>query len=540
MIKNYFYLNRFAVELSTILKQFILVEAFSQDRDKIIFEFNNNDKNLFIEICVNPGFPYINLRENFHRAKKNTIGFFGNNLPARFVETYIAKSDRLIKISFDNMSIYFAVRGKYTNVIAVDNKNQCEVFKKYDDDKLKDFIEELGKTDFISGLHFPAVDVFEDGLFLDIVKKKYPYLGKEIFMEFISRENPGSKKALLLNQVIDEARYNSPSLRIDKKSFKISLLPEHFHSSGISEMKGFDTIIEAFNYYIYKYYQFEEIRNKTKLIDRHLSRELTRFSTKLNNLKARIEKGSRDEEFNKIGNLLLINLNSIRKGMDEIEVEDIYKGENRLKIKIDPELSSKQNSDRYFEKARNDKISLAKSKQLYSETESKYLTLQSLSKIIESNPSVKQLNKIMKELKIKDDVHQEEKEDIGKKFKQYLINNKYRLYVGRDSKNNDLLTTKFAKQNDYWFHARSVSGSHVVLRIDNSKEAVPKDVLKKAASVAAYHSKAKTAGLVPVTYCFKKYVVKRKGMPVGQVALLKEETLLVRPEIPDKCEFIPQ
>ena len=139
---------------------------------------------------------------------------------------------------------------------------------------------------------------------------------------------------------------------------------------------------------------------------------------------------------------------------------------------------------------------------------------------------------------MKNEIPRSPKDELKDKFRQYKIENKYLLFVGRDSKNNDLLTIKFAKQNDYWFHARSVPGSHVVLRIENTKEVVPKNVLKKAASIAAYHSKAKTSGLAPVSYSLKKYVVKKKGMEPGKVALLKEEVLLVKPEIPEGCEYI--
>jgi len=103
-----------------------------------------------------------------------------------------------------------------------------------------------------------------------------------------------------------------------------------------------------------------------------------------------------------------------------------------------------------------------------------------------------------------------------------------------------LLTTRFAKQNDFWFHARSVSGSHVVLRVENTKDVVPKSILKKVASLTAYHSKAKTAGVVPVSYTFKKYVIKRKGQPPGQVSLLKEEVLLVKPEIPGDADYLTE
>jgi predicted ribosome quality control (RQC) complex YloA/Tae2 family protein len=144
----------------------------------------------------------------------------------------------------------------------------------------------------------------------------------------------------------------------------------------------------------------------------------------------------------------------------------------------------------------------------------------------------------MTELHIKSGEKSNSPDDIKSKFKHYVIENKYDVYVGKDSANNDLLTMKFAKQNDYWFHARSVPGSHVILRVLNNKEPVPKNVIKSAASIAAFHSKAKTSGLAPVSYTFKKYVTKKKGMEPGKVALLKEDVLLVKPGIPANCEYV--
>jgi len=132
------------------------------------------------------------------------------------------------------------------------------------------------------------------------------------------------------------------------------------------------------------------------------------------------------------------------------------------------------------------------------------------------------------------------KMDSGLKFKywHYIIEDKYHVYVGRDSKSNDYLSVKFAKQNDYWFHARGLPGSHVVLKVDNVKEGVPKDIIKKAASLAGYHSKAKTAGITPISYTFAKFVHKKKGMAPGKVLLQKENTLLVKPQIPKDCVLV--
>lgn len=538
MIKNYFYLNRFAVEITRLLDQYTLVDTFSQEKDKLILELERNDEKGFIEINVNPGLPYINFRNKYYRAKKNTISIFKDRLQSIFTGCRIAESDRIIKLSFHNFNIYFAVRGKFTNVILLDNEQKFESFKKYDETYIKSFIDEIEETNFVSGFNHIKIETADDEHFLENVKKQYPIIGKEILTEFIRRKKPDESGPELISKLIKEVAEDNPSVRIDIKNFKIELLPENFYKSDSSELRIFTSCLESFNYYVYKYYQLDEIKTKSKLIERYLSRELTRLSSKMNNLKVQIERGSREEEYKIIGNLLLINLNKIHQGMEEIEVDDIYTGEGKIKIKIDPVLSPKQNSDRYFEKARNDRIKIQKSKELFVETEKKYKSMQQTNKLVESTPSLKQLNEIMKQMKIKEKDHTEQKDDISQKFKQYLINNNYRVFVGKDSKNNDLLTTKFAKQNDYWFHARSVSGSHVVLRVENTKEAVPKDVLKKAASLAAFHSKAKTAGLVPVSYCLKKYVIKRKSMPVGQVALLREATLLVKPEIAAECIYI--
>ena len=209
-----------------------------------------------------------------------------------------------------------------------------------------------------------------------------------------------------------------------------------------------------------------------------------------------------------------------------------------IKIKLDDKLSPQKNADRFFEKAKDSKIHYGKSIKIYRNSTIEFEKLKSIQNELQKEINEERIGEIMKELKIKPDESRIINDNTEIKFKHYLVDGKYHVFVGKDSQNNDLLTTRFAKQNDFWFHARSVSGSHVVLRVENLKEAIPKSILKKAASLAAYHSKAKTAGLVPVSYTYKKYVIKRKGMPIGQVSLLKEETLIVKPEIPSGCDYL--
>lgn len=227
--------------------------------------------------------------------------------------------------------------------------------------------------------------------------------------------------------------------------------------------------------------------------------------------------------------------------MSEIELEDMLNPGTQIKVKLDPKLSPQKNVEMYFDKSKNERTNFEKSIQLFDSVKKEYDKLNRIQTELKTIDSNEKLMLIMKELKIKNEASKQGSEnDLSSKFKQYIINGKYRLYVGKDSRNNDLLTTKFARQNDFWFHARSVSGSHTVLKSENPKEAVPKDVLKKAAAITAYHSKAKTAGMAPVSYTFKKYVVKKKGMEPGKVALLKEDVLIVKPEIPEGCEYVSE
>ncbi len=541
MYKNYFFLNRLIVEINSILNNSILLSAFSQEKDKLVLEIKNDGGIIFLEISVNPGFPYINFKDSYHRAKKNTVDFFEEFLPLKLLYLEIAAEDRILKIKSESNSIYFAIRGKYTNVHFHSNNNNFSSFKAPPNDFDRyEFIKEMESVIFINKLNtlqFQLTDIYDTWKEL---KTKYPIVGNDIISEVKSRIYRENKEEIAeqLSKVVNEIFYEKPTLFVDWKSLQVYLGISSFNIFPYSEKIFFEDLINALNSFISKKLYFEHFSGKKKKIQKYLDKELSHLSSKLNKLKGILEKGSKENEYQRLGNLLLINISLIHKGMNSIDLEDIYNENKRISIKLNETLSPKKNIDSYFDKAKNDHIKYEKSQELFNVTSKKYLHLKIIEKRFEEALEPEDYITIMKELNIKEESNKHYDYEIQNKFKHYLIENKYNVYVGRDSKNNDLLTTKFAKQNDYWFHARGVPGSHLVLRVDNTKEDIPKNILKKAASLAAFHSKAKTAGTVPVSFTLKKYVVKKKGMEAGKVALLREETLLVKPGIPDKCEYI--
>jgi len=105
MISNYFVLNRIINELNEFISSYKLIEVFSQEKDKVIFHFNNNDNNFFLELSCKSNLNYISLQEKYFKAKKNVISFFQKYLPASIKEIQIAKFDRIIKFNFTKIQI---------------------------------------------------------------------------------------------------------------------------------------------------------------------------------------------------------------------------------------------------------------------------------------------------------------------------------------------------------------------------------------------------------------------------------------------------
>ena len=127
-----------------------------------------------------------------------------------------------------------------------------------------------------------------------------------------------------------------------------------------------------------------------------------------------------------------------------------------------------------------------------------------------------------------------EQEDINlKRFRIFKLEGGFEVWVGKDSASNDLLSMKYTSQNDLWFHVRGTSGSHTVLKAPEGSTGIPKEIIKIAAAISAYYSKAKNAGNVPVAYTEAKNVQKYKGAKSGSVVIKGEKIVKVSPAIPE-------
>lgn len=114
---------------------------------------------------------------------------------------------------------------------------------------------------------------------------------------------------------------------------------------------------------------------------------------------------------------------------------------------------------------------------------------------------------------------------------QYCLPGDWVVLAGKGDEDNDQLSLKLANPDDYWFHVRGMPGSHVILR-QRSGDTPDRHTLKSAAAIAAYHSKARSGGLVAVSYTRARYVTKPPHAKPGTVTIRRETVLKVHPALP--------
>lgn len=543
MFRNYFYLNRAVNELDSILPGLKIHEIFTQEKNRLYFSIGNAEfPERHLIISTDQNLPYFQIKNEHYKAKKNSVNFFDEFLPAKIEKVEIAEGDRIIKITLTSSEIYFTIRGRDTNILIINSDKNYKSFKKISGDGKK-LITDLSNEEYSSNAFLPDFNEFNfEELEYGPVKKLFSRIHKDIFAEAKARTQNNSQEHFKnnLSNIILEIFSQNISVFYDEIENKMFFLPSSFHLIKEKEnVETADSYLIAINKYLalkYKNENSAKIRNE---ISKYLEKELSKLSSKLNNLKKRIEDGSKEGVYKNFANLLLANIYLLKEKQEQVTVKDYLTNED-VKIKLNTKIQPKQNVDWYFDKSRDEKINYKKSVELYDEAKAAYENLLNIKSEFESASNLDELNSIKDKLKIKPEKQPGKKMEDQIKFRHYLIDEKYHVYVGRDSKSNDLLSTKFAKQNDYWFHARGLPGSHVVLRTDNPKEVMPKNIIKDVASLAAYYSKAKTAGTAPVAYTFAKFVYKKKGMEPGQVIVQKEKVILVKPGVPVNCEVLEE
>lgn len=275
--------------------------------------------------------------------------------------------------------------------------------------------------------------------------------------------------------------------------------------------------------------------------EREKKLRLSLFSKEINKLEKRRSAISNDllnltanNRAADIGNSILANICSIKEGDEILECEDVVSGE-ALKIKLDPSLSPAENAAAYFSKFKKAKRGLPVLRQRLSETEKTLDLIKESKRLLEDADDWESLESASSPLDVAKPISKTS--FILKSSPRRFKYGDYTIISGRNPEQNDEVSLKLAKKSDYWFHARGMGGSHVLITVKNA-EKPPQEVIIMAATIAAYFSKGRKSSKVPVSCSLAKYVSKKKGMPAGMVAVSKESCVTVNPTSYDFLEWL--
>jgi predicted ribosome quality control (RQC) complex YloA/Tae2 family protein len=323
----------------------------------------------------------------------------------------------------------------------------------------------------------------------------------------------------LLQSTLEKMADPLISIMETTKGIGLSIFPIH----GEALFQSHDAV-EALNQFYSLHYSVGEFRREKSVLIELLSKQRVKAIHYLDTLTKQQHIRESNLAYEEIGNILMAFLHLIPAGAKSVELEDFYHG-GTINIKLNALLSGPENAENYYRKAKNYVKEIAHRQENVDRKQAEIDLLGAQLTAIHAAENRKELKPYLPLLRT-NAAAVVETADLP--FKQFETDG-WVIWVGKNAKNNDLLTLKYAKKFDIWLHARDVSGSHVVIRNPNQRT-VPKHVVEKAAELAAHFSKRATESLCPVIVTAKKFVRKTKDLLPGQVIVdREEEVVLVKP-----------
>ncbi|HEX6924422.1 MAG TPA: NFACT RNA binding domain-containing protein [Longimicrobiaceae bacterium] len=235
------------------------------------------------------------------------------------------------------------------------------------------------------------------------------------------------------------------------------------------------------------------------------------------------------ERLREQADLLLARLHEVPRGAEEVEISG-WDGE-RVRIRLDPTRSAADNATEWYAEARRRERAAERLPAMLEKARAEVERWREAVRLGEAGSLPDWVSAEIERERAKG------RQTSGTQtsalpYRVFRSSGGLEIRVGRNSKANDQLTFSHSSPSDVWMHARSVPGSHVILRWRDPEGAPPARDLEEAARLAAYYSKARTSGIVPVDWTRRKYVRKHRGAPPGTVVPSRVKTLFVEPKKP--------
>lgn len=552
-------------------------KIYQTEKDELILNIYNNRDNYQLLISASSNNPRFHLTTNVKDNPQNPPMFcmlLRKHLTSgRILDIRQYKNDRIVFIDISSLdelgndntlTLAIEIMGRHSNIILF-NKDTNRII-----DSIIRVTEDISRVrQVLPGLNYTLPPIQDKLSIFDIDYNTFyntitsvdielykffytsflglsPLISKEIV--FISNLKNNTKTIDLqekdikilfknLNSISDTISNDnySPVYYTDINNSIVSFYCIELKSKDNFNKFNLDSISNVIDYSFTKKDRDNRIQQKSNHIKKVVENNLERSINKLNKQNEEYIESKNRDIYKIYADLIAANYHNII-GNEESVILDNFYDENMAKIEIplNKKLSAPQNANRYykqFSKLKNAEVLLKKQIPI---TKNEIDYLESLLVSINNCEDVRDLEIIESELVdegyIKKNLKNNKKRNTIKSDPlHFKSSDGYDIYVGKNNKQNDELTLKFANKDDLWLHVQNIPGSHVIIRKATGDD-IPQNTIIEAASLAAYYSKARNSKNVNVDYTEKKHVNKAKGAKPGMVFYNEFNTITVNPK----------
>ena len=540
MLRNYYTLYHVARQLHQEIAGGYLFEIHSQERNELTLSFVAADgRHLQLIVTVRSQEFSLSAREGLNRKRRNSSAVMSRVYERQVTGVDMAPRDREIRVRLDGgWFIVLRFFSADTNVLLVHEGTIADSFKEFKRLEGLPYSDDPGETPVFRSLELLAGDEARFGEMLEATGDDAPL--ERRLASFL----PGFDRSLARRLIARTGGDHSPQalfIALGGMMYELATPSPHVTEphgkapefSILEPVEGedstpFDEVLEAMNHYARRMHHFLHLHAGAGELRRELKQQIDRTERELSGLQSAdpVETAARYET---CGHLLTAAIGTADPSSGEVTVPNLFEpGSPDLLISVRPEMNMQQNAAWYFSRATRSRAKAQATNDRRALLDSRLrelrLKLDALD-IAESGEELGDLIAKNRKPKPKGAAQERKQDERQARFRTVPLTLGITLYIGKDARNNELLTFGHARPDDIWLHARGASGSHCVVKgagMHNMSE------IRRAAEIAAWYSAARTSGMVPVIYTLKKHVRKAKGA-AGSVIVEREKVIMVKP-----------
>lgn len=556
--------NAVAMEISDLLAGGKIEKIYQPEQDELIFHIHGRREHHKLYFSINSGHARMHLIAAAGSNPQHPMAFcmlLRKHLQGGRISSIVQKdSERIIELSVDtinelgfsvNKKLIVEIMGKHSNIILIDAVSGKII------DSIKRISIDVNRYRQLLPGQIYVYPPTQDKIpyhnlslpaFMEVMANKQSDLSRALVSSIqgisplladqLVQETPDEQKESLyrnLSAMVDQMQTGSftPRVYVDEKD-----VPVDFHLFPIFSLQGqyremtFDGISAAADYFYSHKNSSNRIRQKSTDLEKAIANSLDKLYLKKQRLCEDLQRAEESEQDRLYGELLTASLHLIQPGAKTAELLNYY-DQSTVTIPLDSRLSPAQNAQKYYKRYSKSKTAMIEKNVQLKETDQDISYLESVFAYAESASSVEEIEELRQELVEIGYLKKRKNQYKPAKSKPspltYQTSDGFQVLVGRNNKENDLLTFKRASAKDLWFHAKDIPGSHVILLTEG--KSVTETAVLEAAGFAAYHSKGKESENIPIDYTQVRHVKKPSGAKPGMVIFTNNKTVYVNPFI---------